>query len=243
MGLRDRLEEQAARAGDHARAVAASERVRLAGESFRGFRAMLTDNEREPSIEVYLLALVRAVRDDERDEKQASHDVYVRARKRRRRLGLISFGAGPMVGVASRVADLYCETATVCDVADLHGLDLSDEQVAAHMLVLWSITEDFARAEGAMRGEPPVAEILGAKLFEYLDLELEAQPTKLAIVKAIWEVQRLNPLDVADDAKKAVGGQPIRSVAFTGHRTKKVIKKAEAQLGVSPERSRRLPWR
>jgi hypothetical protein len=243
MGLRDRLEEQAARAGDHARAVAALERVRHAGESFRGFRTMLTEDERGQSIEVYLLALVRAVRDDDHDEEQANRDVYVRARKRRRRLGLISFGAGPMVGAASRMADLYCETATVCDVADLHGLDLSDEQVAAHMLVLWSIAEDFARAEAAMRGEPPVAEILGAKLFEYLNLELEAQPTKLAIAKAIWDVQRLNPLNVADDAKKAVGGQPIRSVAFTGHRTKKVIKKAEAQLGVSPEPSRRLPWR
>lgn len=242
MGLRDRLEEQAARVGDHARTVVASERVRHAGESFRGFRAMLTD-EREQSIEVYLLALVRAVRDDERDEEQSSRDVYVRARKRRRRLGLISFGAGPMVGAASRVADLYCETATVSDVADLHGLDLSDEQVGAHMLVLWSIAEDFVRAEGAMRGEPPVAEILGVRLSEFLGLELEAQPTKLAIAKAIWEVQRLDLVNVADDAKKMIGGQPIRSVAFTGHRTKKVIKKAEAQLGVSPGRSRGLPWR
>jgi hypothetical protein len=114
---------------------------------------MLTDNERAQSIEVYLLALVRAVRDDERDEEQSSRDVYVRARKRRRRLGLISFGAGPMVGVAGRVADLYCETATVCDVADLHGLDLNEQ--VAHMLVLWSITEDFVRAEGAMSGDRP----------------------------------------------------------------------------------------
>lgn len=147
-----------------------------------------------------------------------------------------------MVGAASRVADLYCETATVCDVADLHDLDFSNEEVAAHMLVLWSIAEDFVRAEGAMRGEPPVAEILGAKLLEHLGLELEAQPTKLAIAKALWEVQRFDSGDVAD-AKKAISGQPIRSVAFTGHRTKKVIKKAEAQLGVSPESSRRLPWR
>jgi hypothetical protein len=204
---------------------------------------MLTDNEREQSIEAYLLSLVQAVRDDGRDEEQSSRDVYVRARKRRRRLGLISFGAGPMAGVASGAADLYCETATVCDVAELHGLDLSNEQVAAHMLVLWSIAEDFVRAEGAMRGEPPVAEILGIKLFEYLGLELEAQPTKLAIAKAIWEVQRLDPVNVVDDAKKVVRGQPIRSVAFTGHRTKKVIKKTEAQLGVNPERSGGLPWR
>jgi hypothetical protein len=71
-----------------------------------------------------------------------------------------------MVGVATRVADLYCETATVCDVADFHTLDLRDEQIAAHILMLWSITEDFQRAEEAMQGKPPVAEILGAKLTE-----------------------------------------------------------------------------
>jgi hypothetical protein len=63
-------------------------------ESFRGFQAMLVDDEQVLSIEAYLLALVRAVRSDERDEEQSKRDVYVGARKRRRRLGLISFGAG-----------------------------------------------------------------------------------------------------------------------------------------------------
>jgi hypothetical protein len=56
MGLRDRLEEQVARVGDQARAVAASERVQRAGKSFRGFRAMLAD--------------------DERDEEESSRDLY-----------------------------------------------------------------------------------------------------------------------------------------------------------------------
>jgi hypothetical protein len=240
MGLRDRLEEQAVRVGDRAR-VAASEQLQRAGESFRGFREILANEEQVQSIEGYLLALVRAVRDDERDEQQTSRDVYVRARKRRRRLGLISFGAGPMVGVASRVADLYCETATVCDVADFHTLDLRDEQIAAHMLMLWSITEDFQRAEEAMQGKPPVAEIVGAKLTEraagYVALDSEENPTKLSIATTLWKVHSLDAGDVARDAKDAIGGQPIRSVAFTGHRTKKVIRRAEAQLGVRPEPS------
>jgi hypothetical protein len=57
--------------------------------------------------------------------------------------------------------------AVVCDVADFYDLRLSDEQIGAQVLVLWSAS-----------------------------------------------------------------GQPIRSVAFTGHRVKKVIKRVETQLGV-----------
>jgi hypothetical protein len=152
-----------------------------------------------------------------------------------------------MVGVASRVTDLYCETATVCDVADFHALDLRDEQIAAHMLVLWSITEDFERAEEAVQGKPPVAEILGSKLTEraagYVDLDLEENPTKLSIATTLWKVHHLDAGGVARDAKDAVSGQPIRSVTFTGHRTKKVIRRAEVQLGVRPETSGSWPWR
>jgi hypothetical protein len=177
---------------------------------------------RSRSVEGYLSALVRAVRDDERDEQQTSRDLYVRARKRRR-LGLISFGADPMVGVASRVADLYCETATVSDVTG-RSRRTSNEQ-----------------------GKPPVAKILGAKLTEraagYVALAPEENPTKLSIATTLWKVHRLDAGDVARDAKDAIGGQPIRSVAFTGHRTKRVIKRAEAQLRVRPEPSGSWPWR
>lgn len=80
------------------------------------------------------MALVRAVRDDDGGRERSSRDLYVRARKRRRRLGLAALGAGPMAGVASRIADLYCEAATFCDVVDIHELDLGDEQIAAHLL-------------------------------------------------------------------------------------------------------------
>jgi hypothetical protein len=227
MGLRDRLEQGAAKVGEGARAIADSEHAQRAGESFRGFKSMLGDDEQQ-SAEGYLLALVRAVRDDEEEDERSRRDVYVTARKRRRRLGLLSFGAGPMAGVASRVADLYCEVAVVCDVAELHGLDLGDEEVAAQMLVMWSVIDDLDIARGAMRSEPPLAAILGAQLLEQLDIE-ETPQTKLELAKAIWQIHSVD----AGDVKEAASGQPIRSVAFTGHRTKKLIKRAEAQLGVS----------
>jgi len=229
MGLRDRLEQGAAKVGEQARAIADSERAQRAGESFRGFKSLLGDDEQQGA-EAYLLALVRAVRRDEEDEEEerSRRDVYVHARKRRRRLGLLSFGAGPMAGVASRVADLYCEVAVVSDIAELHDLGLSDEEIAAQMLVMWTIVDELDLARGAMRSEPPLASILGAQLLEQLDIE-ETPQTKIELAKAIWQLHNLD----AGDVKEVASGQPIRSVAFTGHRTKKLIKRAEAQLGVS----------
>lgn len=247
MDFRKRLEQQATRLGETARRAAASEPgqkagrsarraiasapVQRAGESLRGFRSMLADDEQTISIEAYLLTLVRAVRSDEREEERSRRDVYVGARKRRRRLGLASFGAGPLAGVASRVADLYCEAATICDVADFHELDLSDTEIAAHLLVLWSIADDLEQAENAMQARPSVADLLGAKLVDPTGMTLPATLSKPAIAKVLWEFHQLDMKDTVTTARISISGQPIRSVAFTGHRTKKVIKKVERQLG------------
>ncbi|HUC00228.1 MAG TPA: hypothetical protein VMS11_10415 [Solirubrobacterales bacterium] len=236
MGWRERLESRVeqgvAQAQSQARAIAASDTVQNASEGFRGFREMLADDGGPLKAEAYLLALVRAVREDE-EEDRSQRDLYVRARKRRRRLGLISFGAGPMVGVASRVADLYCETATVCDVADFHDLGLDERQIGAQMLLFWSISDDLARAEAALRSEPPLVNLLTLKLAESSDVSLDGDLTRQSIVTALWEIQRMDLTDKVADAKRAAKGEPIRSVAFTGHRTKKLIRKAEAQLGVN----------
>lgn len=228
MGLRDRLEENATRLGDSARKAAASAPGQLAGESFRGLRAIFSeDDEQSLSVERFLLVLVRAVHDDELDEGRGARDIYVTARKRRRRLGLLSFGAGPLVGVVNQLADLYCETATVCDVAALHSLSLSDEQVGAHMLVLWGVTDSHDVAQSAMAGEPPVARLLATKLCGRTGEQLPEMLTKRSVTKALWDVRH-----AVGDTRKGVTTDAVRTVAFTGHRTKKVTKRVEAQLGV-----------
>lgn len=209
--------------------MATSEHVQRAGGGLRGFRGIVAEDDRPLSIDAYLLALVRAVRDDEREADRSQRELYVRARKRRRRLGLISFGAGPLVGVASRVVDLYCETATVCDVADLHDLDLSDQQIAANLLVLWSIASDLPEAERALRGEPPIADLFRSSLVQ-LGIEPPQKLTTATVTKALWELHQLDLPETVSKTKEAVSGQPIRSVAFAGHRTKRVIKKVERQL-------------
>jgi hypothetical protein len=227
MGLRDRLEANATRLGESTRKAVASAPLQRASDGFRGLRAMFEDDDQSLSVERFLLSLVRAVRSDEQYEERDARDVYVAARKRRRRLGLMSFGAGPLVGVANQFADLYCEAATVCDVVALHGLDLSDDRIGAHMLVLWGITDDLDAAQKAIAGEPPVANILAGKLRERAGEQLPDKLTKRSVTKALWDVR-----GQLGDARKGATTGVVRTVVFTGHRTKKVIKEAEAQLGV-----------
>lgn len=227
MGWRQRLQEGSAKVSEGAKAVAGSELLQRTGETLRGYRELLREADRPESAEEYLAALVRAVRDDERDDRESRRDLYVRARKRRRRLGMVTLGTGPMVGVSSRVADLYCEVAVVCDLADFHCLDLSDEEVGAQMLVLWSVVDGVEVARGAMRGSPPLSGLIMAKLGEGVDLPAEPPRTKLEWVKALWAARGIG------EGVRSASGQPLRSVAFAGHRTKKLIKRAEAQLGAT----------
>lgn len=195
---------------------------------FGSLRAMFrSHDDTSLSVEGFLVRLVEAVRDEEAHD-QTSRDVYVAARKRRRRLGLAALGAGPFVGVANQIADLYCETAVVCELAALHKLDLSEEEIAAHMLVLWSITDDLAQAWNAMRGDPPVAKILAGKLLDTGRERVQVDGTKRSIVKALWDIRGI----VADGTVQSSDGS-LRTVLFTGHRTKKLIRRAQRQLGVS----------
>lgn len=201
-----------------------------------GLRDLL-DDEQSLTIERFLLLLVASVRRDEEGEPERDdRDVYRGARKRRRRLAMLALVTGPMVGMANQLADLYCETATVCDVAAHRRLTLGDEQIAAHMLVIWGIVDSHEAARGAIGGEPPVATILARKLRDRAGEQMPEKLTKRSVTKAIWDARA----QLGDARKEATSGA-VRQVMFTGHRTKQLITKAEAQLGVEPERKPR--WR
>lgn len=229
MGIRDRLEANAVRLGESARKAAVGAPGQLAGEGFRGLRAMFSDADEEAlSAERFLLTLVRAVREDRPEDDRDARDVYVTARKRRRRLALLAVGTGPLAGMVNQLADLYCETATMCDVAALHGLELTDEHVSAHMLVLWGISDDHPAALEAMAGDPPVTRILAGRLRDQLNETMPDQLTKWSMTKALWDAR-----GAVGDARKGATTRAVGTVVLTGHRTKKVIRNAEAQLGVA----------
>ena len=131
--------------------------------------------------------------------------------------------------MANQLSDLYCETATVCDLADLHGLGLADGQIAAHMLVLWSVTGTLDEARAAIdgTGDQSVARILANRMGDVASARMPDKVTKRSATKALWEIR-----GVVGDATKGAGPGAVGNVVFAGHRMKKVIKKAELQLGV-----------
>jgi hypothetical protein len=228
MSLKGKLANKAAAVSVSA-AEAAALKIEGAAVRCRGLRAVFSEDDRGMTPENLLAGIVAAVRADERDEERTSRDVFTTARSRRRRLGLLSFGAGPMVGVASQVVDLYCETATVCDVAALHSVDLTEHQIAAHMLVLWGIVDSFDEADVVMKGagSRTLTSIVGSRVRSGVGDYLPADLTKRAAVQALWDARSL-----VGDVRGAAGEGTVRGVVFTGHRTKQLIKAAERQLGV-----------
>jgi hypothetical protein len=239
MGWKDRMAAGAAKATELARDVADSapvakvldsEPVQNVTDTLAGLRAMFTDEEeREFIVERGLVALVRNVRDDDDQEPLTDRDVEKAAKRRSKRARRTALLAGPAVGTANQIADLYCETATVCDLDRLHGLGLTDELVAAHMLVLWDVTPDLEVAQAAILGTgESVTTLLGKRFGETAAAHMPATDSKRDMLKALWKARGL-----ANDARESVMGERnISGIVFAGKRVKEFIERAEAQLGV-----------
>jgi hypothetical protein len=232
MTFRDRIAAQAARvreqvAGEAAEGGAvqqAGQRLRDLREAVRAGQAGVIGPER------FLVLLVGAARSRaDGDEGRSAKHVRRSARKRHRRLGIASWIAGPFAGVAGEVTDLYSETATVCDLVDTHGLQLEDEEIAAHMLVLWSVTDDLGQARGAVEGtQQTVASLVSARVVaRWSEATFGALPERLStvdVIKLLWKLR-----DVPSDVRDLSDGS-IRRVARAGSRTKQFIARAEQQL-------------
>jgi hypothetical protein len=221
--LKDRLRTPAGALGAAA-AQAALEHAQQAEEKYRGIRAMFEDDGEHVSIESVLAGLVAAVRDDEQQDR-TMRGVFKSARARRRKLGLISLGTGPLVGVATHIVELYCEVAVVCDLADLSSVALDDREVAAHMLVLWGLIDDLARASAVMDGRSTesLAAIIGEQMRAEAAEHIPRKLSKRAAIQALADARA-----VIGDASTA---HSLRGVVFSGHRTKQLIKRGELQLG------------
>ncbi len=241
MGWKDRIASGAARAGELARDAADSAAVskvldsapvQAVTDGYAGLKAMLADEEeREFAIERGLVTLVRSVRDDDDDDGLLTdRDVEKAAKRRSKRARRTALLAGPAAGTANQLVDLYCETATVCDLDRLHGLGMSDEQIAAHMLVLWDVTEDIAVAEAAiLQTGTPVTTLLGQRFGAQAAARMPEDTTsKVAMFKALWRARGL-----AGEVRESVMGERnVTGVFFAGKRVKAFIARAETALGV-----------
>ena len=236
MGIRDRMVKGATRLGTSA-AEAATSRAQRVGSGFKALRAILADEDQPTDVETFLLTLIKSVRDDEPSEQRTRRNVYEDARSRRRRLGMVSFGAGPLVGVATHIVDLYCDIATFCDLVDVYGLGLGRREIAAHMLVMWAIVEPLGDAEAVMdgTGDRTIAAIMAETLRDGAAAHLPANSTKRAVAKALWDARTF-----LGDARSAAGTGSVGGVVLAGHHTKQFIKKAERQLDIQQKPPRAI---
>jgi hypothetical protein len=229
VGLKDRATGVVTRASTTMREVASA-----GEEGFNGLRRLASGTDEQAiGIEDFLLALVQAVRADELPEERSSGDLHKTAKRRRQRLALCSWAAGPFVGLANQTADLYCDTATVCDLVGFHRLELSDERIAAHMLVLWSIADDLDEATAAVEGhdERRVTGLVMTRLREVSGTEMPETLTKRGAIKVLWQAGGF-----VGDAHRTMTKRPVKAVLRPGKATRDFIERAEHQLGVSPSR-------
>jgi hypothetical protein len=243
--LRERLEKEAQRAGEAARNAAASVgeagRARSTGigagadgdpssgesdsesrwlRDFLGDRAGVTP-------EGLLLRLVRSVRDDERASGSSALEARKAAKKRARKIALMSAITGPLAGPTRQLLHLYGDTATVCDLVGVHGLEKSDADVAAVMLVLWNITADLDIASAAMAGGDgaSVTALVNAHLKGRAGDLLPATAGPRAIVSALSRSR-----DVVSDVTGGGARGTLGSVVRPGKRVKTVTERARPLL-------------
>jgi len=223
MALRNRMTAQAGRIASTA-AAKARETVAGSDAVVRLLAIVRIDDDRPMSPERLLVMLVDAV-NGEADRELTDRDVLKAAKKRQRLAGAAGAAGGP---VGMQLASLYCEAEIICDVAERHRLALENEELAAHLLVLWNAMPDLAGARAAIDGS-------GLSVFARMAADAHAkvvtkpreEMTKRDVVRMLWRLR-----GVAGDVELPGSGSP-RDVLLPGKRVKAFTKAAERQLGVA----------
>jgi hypothetical protein len=219
MGIKDRLVAGAAKASSVARDT----------------RQKQAENEiQSGAIDRLVVRLVRRVRNDQVSEHVSDRKLKKAAKRRNRWLAMVSLATGPFAGVTKQVMDLYGDTATVCELVTFHRLELTDEEIAAHMLVLWSVTDDLSTAIAAIEGryDGGVMALASRRLNTQAGTYLPERRSPVALVKAIWQSRSL----VADLTPKG----SATGALMPGKSTRDLIGRAERQLGIERGRFGRL---
>jgi len=234
MSLSDRLRTKALEAAEKAKAVAGDNAARAVtgakdaieartGTAGPRLMALLRMDDDQPiTIEALVVVLVDAVHSDDEARELSDRDVYKAAKRRYRRLGTVSLPSGPIGG---RVVSLYCEAATLCDIVELRAAPLSDEEIAAHLLVLWGAMPDTTSATAAIDGTGlSVLATLALRARDRVGLPASGPMTKRAVIATIWRARD------AVSSVRDVETPGVRESLFPGRRVKEFIAAAHGQL-------------
>jgi len=234
MALSDRLRAKTLEAAAKAKDVAAENAARAAtgakaalearsGTAGPRLLALLRMDDDQPiTIEALVLVLVDAVHKDGEARELSDRDVLKAAKRRYRRLGTVSLPAGPIGGY---VVNLYCEAATLCDIVELRAAPLSDEEIAAHLLVLWGAMDDTTGATAAIDGSgPSVLATFALRAKDRVGLPASGATTKRAVIATLWRTRD------AVSSVRDVDTPGVRERLFPGARVKEFIAGAHGQL-------------
>lgn len=220
MGLRN-LSQKAGGASRGIQAVRelAADRVTSLGPRLRELIA--SDDRRALTPESLLLLLINAVRDD--DEVDLSLQDLREMGKRNERLGAAAgiLGGGP----GCFLAEMYCDTALYCLLADCFELDLAPEDIAAPLLVAWGAVPDLATAQAAMdpNCSASVASVAAARFGETFTA------TKKDALVMLWRLR--------SGALKIPVFEPssFRDLFFAGRALQHRLEAAATMLGLPPD--------
>jgi len=231
MGLKDRIASERARVSAQASrlagAAAAAATDKIAGSDSAGARLIAIirmDDDQALTIESLLVLLVDAVNSDDPTRELTDDDVKKAAKRRGRLAGTAGALGGP---VGLNIASLYCEAEILCDVAERHRLRLADEELAAHLMVLWNLMPDVSSATAAIDG---TGQSVVARIASHAHARVVTKPreemTKRDVVRTIWRLR-----NVMEDVEMP-GSDRYRDAFLPGKRVKAVTQAAEHQLGV-----------
>jgi len=223
MGLRDRVSAEAGRLAKSAAATAGEWGASSDRPGARLIRLLTMSDAQRISVESLLVALVEAVHGDE-TRALSDRDVKKAAKRRGRLAGMAGATGGP---VGLQLASLYCEAEIVCDVVDRHRLGISDDEIAAHLLVLWNAMADVEAARRAIDGSgPSVLARMSAQAHARVASKPREEMTKGEVVRMLWRLRG------AVQDVELPGSASVRDVLLPGRRVKAVTEAAERQLGV-----------
>ena len=238
MGLKDRLSDKVSKTLTQTTEKAIDRATDLAdGAVARGKEALQAradgagprlsallrmEDERPTTIEALVVLFVEAVRADGETRELSDRDVFKAAKRRYRRLGALSLPTGP---IGAHVVHLYCEAATLCDIVELDGRQLSNELVASHLLVLWNAMPDTAAAVAALDGTGrSVTATLLAHAKDGVAQRLPRKMTKRTALTTLWNLR-----GAVTDARD-IAARGVRQTLFPGARVKQFILAARAEL-------------
>jgi len=222
VGLKERL---AATAADAARAGVEKAKEKIDNESVTSRLTTLRDmqDDRSTTIEALLVLLIDAVR-EENCRELSERDIKKFGKRRQRIAGGLGMFAGP-AGIY--IASLYSEVKIFCDVAERHRVALPDEDLAAHLLVIWNAMPNFESARAAVdgSGQSVASRLAAISRDKVIDKPL-GEMTKKDAAAALWRLRGVTDSSLPGSAR-------ARDVLLPGGRVKAVMQAAECQLGVA----------